>query len=443
MKLGGVGRSFARVRLRALLLAGTGIVAIAAATGPAAAQSYTSIGHGQPSVVVDRGVLDELGPPPAVARPPVGGPRIATPVGPGRPLHPYRPSVVPRSYSQSAPPPAPAYTPAPAAPTAIAPSSSPVPAVPAPAAPPMESDIAGTEPPPEKVPSSRLLAVPELPNRAERSTARSEPAPRPAATASRASMSGPRPTDSQSIPEFARTDYTPPPLPTRPSSMAAHAATPPARPAAPPPPAPSRVPDPPVVQASSPPPASATPPRASSPRVTTPKVADEPPPPAPRPATPPAEAPRRAATAPAAPPPAPPAPPAAPDNTPSPPKAASPTPAPAPAQQANLPSAAPGNAGRVQFDANSAALSDAARQALDELSQRLAGNEQRIQVVAFAAGDGQNVSQARRLSLSRALAVRTYLIDKGIRSTRIDVRAMGAAQGPGPADRVDLVTANP
>ena len=75
------------------------------------------------------------------------------------------------------------------------------------------------------------------------------------------------------------------------------------------------------------------------------------------------------------------------------------------------------------------------------MAASLAGDEQkRLQVVAYAASQG-NTSAARRLSLSRALAVRSYLIDKGIRSTRIDVRAMGApeAASSGPADRVDLV----
>lgn len=87
-------------------------------------------------------------------------------------------------------------------------------------------------------------------------------------------------------------------------------------------------------------------------------------------------------------------------------------------------------------------MSDAARQELDRLAGTMAGSEaQRLQVVAYASSQDKNTSAARRLSLSRALAVRSYLIDKGIRSTRIDVRAMGTPEGAGsgPADRVDLV----
>jgi outer membrane protein OmpA-like peptidoglycan-associated protein len=41
------------------------------------------------------------------------------------------------------------------------------------------------------------------------------------------------------------------------------------------------------------------------------------------------------------------------------------------------------------------------------------------------------------LSLTRALAVRAYLMDKGIADTRIDVRALGVAAS-GPPDRVDI-----
>ena len=48
-----------------------------------------------------------------------------------------------------------------------------------------------------------------------------------------------------------------------------------------------------------------------------------------------------------------------------------------------------------------------------------------------------------RLSLSRALAVRAFLIDRGVRSTRMDVRALGNKFEKGPGDRVDLIFAKP
>jgi outer membrane protein OmpA-like peptidoglycan-associated protein len=63
----------------------------------------------------------------------------------------------------------------------------------------------------------------------------------------------------------------------------------------------------------------------------------------------------------------------------------------------------------------------------------------RLQIVAYATGGDESGSQARRLSLSRALAVRSYLIDQGVRSTRMDVRALGNRSSDGPTDRVDIV----
>lgn len=67
--------------------------------------------------------------------------------------------------------------------------------------------------------------------------------------------------------------------------------------------------------------------------------------------------------------------------------------------------------------------------------------DRRLQIQAFAAGDEDDgiAAAARRLSLSRALAVREYLMAGGIDSRRIDVRALGAQTKRTPADRVDFV----
>ncbi|CAA6605745.1 putative Lysophospholipase [Rhodospirillaceae bacterium LM-1] len=77
---------------------------------------------------------------------------------------------------------------------------------------------------------------------------------------------------------------------------------------------------------------------------------------------------------------------------------------------------------------------------LKALAGRMSKDEDiRLQLLAYAEGTDANASKARRLSLSRALAVRSYLIDQGVRSTRIDVRALGNKAGSGPAERVDVV----
>ena len=62
-----------------------------------------------------------------------------------------------------------------------------------------------------------------------------------------------------------------------------------------------------------------------------------------------------------------------------------------------------------------------------------------IDVVATAAGSADDPSTPRRLSLSRALAVRAVLINEGIPSTRIYPRALGPNIGDGPPDRVDVI----
>jgi hypothetical protein len=65
----------------------------------------------------------------------------------------------------------------------------------------------------------------------------------------------------------------------------------------------------------------------------------------------------------------------------------------------------------------------------------------RAQIIAYAAGTADSASQARRLSLSRALAVRAYLIERGVASTRLDVRALGHQTDGGSPDRVDIAFA--
>jgi outer membrane protein OmpA-like peptidoglycan-associated protein len=130
-----------------------------------------------------------------------------------------------------------------------------------------------------------------------------------------------------------------------------------------------------------------------------------------------------------------------------------PEPAPAPkpaAETAAVPPAAkdpvasaPSGAGEysLAFGSGSFELNNAARAQLDSIVKNMGSDENmRIQLQAYAEGDSNNASKARRLSLSRALQVRSYLIDKGVRSTRIDVRALGANVPSGPADRVDIKT---
>ena len=94
---------------------------------------------------------------------------------------------------------------------------------------------------------------------------------------------------------------------------------------------------------------------------------------------------------------------------------------------------------QVRFRAGSSALTRDDEDLLKTIADKVAATEARLQLKAYAEGSGNDTSKARRLSLSRALAVRSFLIENGLRSTRIDVRALGIARDSGAPDRVDIV----
>lgn len=61
-----------------------------------------------------------------------------------------------------------------------------------------------------------------------------------------------------------------------------------------------------------------------------------------------------------------------------------------------------------------------------------------VTVLGFAEKTASGADETRRLSLSRAMLVREYLIDNRIDATRIDVRAMADNTDIEPKDRVDI-----
>jgi outer membrane protein OmpA-like peptidoglycan-associated protein len=213
--------------------------------------------------------------------------------------------------------------------------------------------------------------------------------------------------------------FVPPPVPPSPVASA---------PLTPPPPPPS------AVASAAPAPVAPAPAPAAAPTPVTPPapVAAVAPPPPPPP--PPAAA--------AAPAPAQPAPPPSPAAAPaSPPVTAAQAPAAAPAQTAAVPAArATGGAlATIPFAAGSPELNDQGKAALGAVLDALkTDSAARLQIQAFASGGDDQGGQARRLSLSRALAVRGQLIEQGIAATRMDVRALGRTND-GPPDRVDIL----
>jgi outer membrane protein OmpA-like peptidoglycan-associated protein len=66
------------------------------------------------------------------------------------------------------------------------------------------------------------------------------------------------------------------------------------------------------------------------------------------------------------------------------------------------------------------------------------GDSTTFNVLAYAPGKPDDPSTARRVSLSRAMTVRSALVADGVPSARIFVRALGEQYGNGPPDRVDI-----
>ena len=84
-----------------------------------------------------------------------------------------------------------------------------------------------------------------------------------------------------------------------------------------------------------------------------------------------------------------------------------------------------------------------ANAALDDLAAQMVADESmRIEIKCYASGDADTESKARRKSLQRCINIRQYLFKKDVRTTRMDVRALGLKSEGQPADRVDIVPAN-
>lgn len=99
---------------------------------------------------------------------------------------------------------------------------------------------------------------------------------------------------------------------------------------------------------------------------------------------------------------------------------------------------------RVTFGTEQAALNPGVADALHRFAlvikpQLAAHPDWRVMLTAYAAGQRDDVSSARRLSLRRALAIRALLLTDGIASPRILVRAMGRGDDTPPRDRADLI----
>ncbi|MDR3532939.1 MAG: OmpA family protein [Rhodopila sp.] len=126
--------------------------------------------------------------------------------------------------------------------------------------------------------------------------------------------------------------------------------------------------------------------------------------------------------------------------TPQPPAPGAPPPPPPPVSNNAATAAAPTVSGlRLTFAAGESDLSPDSMASIQALAAAApAGDATSFNVLAYAPGKPDDPSTARRVSLSRAMAVRSALIADGVASARIFVRALGEQYGDGPPDRVDV-----
>ena len=115
----------------------------------------------------------------------------------------------------------------------------------------------------------------------------------------------------------------------------------------------------------------------------------------------------------------------------------------APTEQASAKSQsikiAPGQSIRIVFDEAATKLPDSMKDYLRKLADGLHDKKDlSLRLMAYADAEGLSASKARRLSLSRALSVRSFLIESGVRSTRIGVMALGSKTPDNPKNRVDI-----
>jgi outer membrane protein OmpA-like peptidoglycan-associated protein len=118
------------------------------------------------------------------------------------------------------------------------------------------------------------------------------------------------------------------------------------------------------------------------------------------------------------------------------------------AQQAAAP-ASDFEAYRVMFDGGKTDVKPGEEAVLNKIVKKLQSEPNtKLQLRAYADGTPDTTAQARRISLTRALNVRSYLVQQGISATRLDVRALGmgsasmddqVGKGNIAPDRVDLI----
>ena len=102
-----------------------------------------------------------------------------------------------------------------------------------------------------------------------------------------------------------------------------------------------------------------------------------------------------------------------------------------------------GRQARILFEGADTAFAWEVQEMLERVAARLGRDRTlRLSVLSYAGGVPESAGQARLLSLTRALAVRDFMTDRGIRQARVSVRGLGNSAADGPPDRIDLLLGN-
>ncbi len=91
----------------------------------------------------------------------------------------------------------------------------------------------------------------------------------------------------------------------------------------------------------------------------------------------------------------------------------------------------------VSYEKGKSDLSDAEKANLDAVAEKVKKSKGAVRVVAYASGNAEETSVAKRTSLARALQIRAHLIAKGVDAQSISTQALGN-KGDGKADRADV-----
>lgn len=89
----------------------------------------------------------------------------------------------------------------------------------------------------------------------------------------------------------------------------------------------------------------------------------------------------------------------------------------------------------LSFDKDKTDLDANAKAKLNDLAAQVLQRGSQLYIISYAAGTAEQASIARRISLSRALQIRAFLIDKGVNQLKITVQAMGNKEQ---AERADI-----